>query len=110
MCEVKLKKYYVSIYLKLNAKYNLYLFRNNLNDIKIRAGSTKTMQGDLIDVDRIVMHELHYDIAMLQIKNKLEFSETVQPIRLAEANALFPSDGSDVLVLGWGIFQVFFYL
>ena len=82
--------------------------------MKIRVGSSFLSDGDLIDVDQAVAHELYdskaliNDIGMLHIKNNLEFSENVQSISLAEPYAPLPPDESEVVILGWGVYQVFF--
>lgn len=60
-----------------------------------------------MDVERIIKHSnynrrnLDNDIALLELSGRLEFSDSVQPIVLPDANERI-LDGSMCLVSGWG--------
>lgn len=72
----------------------------------IRAGSTsRKSSGTLVKVDSVILHEnfvfkfLQNDIAVVRLSERLEFTNQVQPIPLAETN---PEPGTMSLAAGWG--------
>ncbi|XP_317174.3 trypsin-5 [Anopheles gambiae] len=74
----------------------------------VRVGSSEHASGGtVIRVARIVPHPMHgsknnYDIALLELKNELTFSEKVQPIALPEQDEPI-EEGTMGIVSGWGL-------
>ncbi|XP_073833454.1 serine protease SP24D-like [Musca autumnalis] len=70
----------------------------------IRAGTINRIAGGvIINVKRIFVHPgyvIYNDLALLELEEELEYSETIQPIELAEEEV--PA-GSDVIISGWGL-------
>ena len=74
----------------------------------VRVGSSEHASGGtVVRVARIVPHPMHgsqnnYDIALLELKNELTFSEKVQPIALPEQDEPI-EEGTMGIVSGWGL-------
>uniref|UniRef100_A0A182TUE7 trypsin n=1 Tax=Anopheles melas TaxID=34690 RepID=A0A182TUE7_9DIPT len=74
----------------------------------VRVGSSEHASGGtVVRVARIVPHPMHgsknnYDIALLELKNELTFSEKVQPISLPEQDEPI-EEGTMGIVSGWGL-------
>ncbi|KAL7307291.1 hypothetical protein TKK_0000485 [Trichogramma kaykai] len=77
----------------------------------IRVGSLSSLSGGKIyEVEDFVVHPswkksqtlpYYADVALMKLKEDIEFSETIQPAKLPEENDELP-DGSTLTVLGWG--------
>lgn len=72
----------------------------------VRIGSTNRNEGGRVyKVDKIKLHplydsiEIDYDVALVFLRERLNFSESVYPITLAEA---VPPVQTECLVSGWG--------
>lgn len=74
----------------------------------IRVGSTDNRQnGSVVAVKRLIRHEKYnasitdFDFALLELAEPLNFSDTVQPVTLPEADYEI-DDGKMCHVSGWG--------
>lgn len=77
--------------------------------MEIRVGAThKYNDGKLVNVKRRFVHkkyvfgESDYDFGLLQLENKLEFSDSVYRIRLPDFGDAHIETGTVCLVSGWG--------
>lgn len=77
--------------------------------MEIRIGAAhKYNDGRLINVKRRIVHkkytfgESDYDFGLLQLENKLEFSESVHSIKLPDFGDAHIETGAVCLVSGWG--------
>lgn len=80
----------------------------NARDVIIRAGTSfHDRNGVQRKVKRIIVHELYdhtdqdYDIALIEIVEPLEFSQSIQSIGLPNTNESIP-DNTMCFVSGWG--------
>lgn len=79
------------------------------NAFAIRVGSSQQNGGKLIGVKRIINHEKFnmifpdYDFTLLELAEPLTFTDSIQPIALADAD-LKIDDGTTCLISGWGIY------
>ncbi|XP_041674892.1 trypsin beta-like [Drosophila eugracilis] len=77
-----------------------------IGDIEVRAGSSNHRSGGvLVKVENIRYHEKYNnqgrsDVAVIKLRTPLTFSNTIQPIALAEQD---PAEGSLGLATGWGL-------
>ncbi|XP_017075132.1 trypsin beta [Drosophila eugracilis] len=78
-----------------------------IGDIEIRAGSSNHKSGGvLVEVENFRYHErftrkdFRSDVAVIKLRNPLTFSNTIQPIALAEQD---PAEWSLGLATGWGL-------
>lgn len=96
----------------------IYHFQSKLrwtSKITVRVGSGNNGDGgSIIDVKRIIIHESYkrlyvvdYDFALLELKEPLEFDESVKPITLPVEQI---KDEVRCLVTGWGRTQSEDYL
>uniref|UniRef100_A0A1A9WSD8 Peptidase S1 domain-containing protein n=1 Tax=Glossina brevipalpis TaxID=37001 RepID=A0A1A9WSD8_9MUSC len=74
------------------------------SSLQIRAGSVDYSEGGkLLEIKRILVNENYgnfvHDLALLELKEPLEFCDKIQPIELATKEV--PS-GGDIIVSGWG--------
>ncbi|XP_031633643.1 trypsin-3-like [Contarinia nasturtii] len=73
----------------------------------VRVGTSLRYSGKLIGVKRIINHEKFnmifpdFDFTLLELAEPLTFSESIQPIALADAD-LKIEDGTMCLISGWG--------
>ncbi|KAL7307289.1 hypothetical protein TKK_0000483 [Trichogramma kaykai] len=77
----------------------------------IRVGSLSSVSaGEIYAVEELIVHPLWKksveiplwdDLALIKLKEDIEFSETIQPAKLPEENDDLP-DGSTLTLLGWG--------
>ena len=76
--------------------------------LKVATGTVLVDEGDLYDVEKIVIHEkytgkeessLIHDIALLRTSNDIKFNENAQPVALATPDHPMPSKA---MVSGWG--------
>ncbi|XP_049821476.1 trypsin beta-like isoform X3 [Aethina tumida] len=72
---------------------------------RIVAGSSLLSEPQVIvGIKESFTHEnynyLDYDVGIIKLAEKLNFSETIQPVKLAEAR---PADGAPVTVSGYGV-------
>ncbi|XP_014233498.1 chymotrypsin-1-like [Trichogramma pretiosum] len=77
----------------------------------IRVGSLSSVSdGEIYEVEELIVHPLWKkyvgipywaDLALIKLKEDIEFSEKIQPTKLAEENDDLP-DGSTLTLLGWG--------
>lgn len=64
-------------------------------------------KGTRVKVAKVFMHEMYndrtvdYDIAVLELENQLNFTKSIQPVKLPDFNETVP-DGTMCLVSGWG--------
>lgn len=77
-----------------------------------RVGSTNRSSGGSIhDVESYIVHPgfnitddyVIHDISFVRVKQPFNFSESVQPIKLADKE---PKDGEMALISGWGVRHV----
>ncbi|XP_037942605.1 serine protease SP24D-like [Teleopsis dalmanni] len=73
----------------------------------IRAGTHNRLAGGIIvQVKRVTVNQNYAsfinDLALLELEEELEFSDTIQPIELAEEEV--PA-GSEVIISGWGLLE-----
>ncbi|PSN50128.1 Trypsin-1 [Blattella germanica] len=79
----------------------------SIDSIRIRAGSTfKEQGGSIHEISEVIMHSEYsnydYDVAVLKVAQPFEYSDSVQPIALAD---VAPKTGTPVIVTGWGDLQ-----
>lgn len=81
----------------------------------IRAGSSYWDNGGFLkDIEKIIVHpkytQVHqdsigkisdYDFSLLKLKNALQFSTSIKPVRLPKQNEKI-SSGANAIVSGWG--------
>lgn len=79
-------------------------------DIEILVGTNDlTSGGKYYKVAKLTAHEsynnprLAYDIAVIELQDKIEFNEKVQPIELSKGEV---PDGARVQLTGWGLLNV----
>ncbi|KFM76137.1 Clotting factor B, partial [Stegodyphus mimosarum] len=76
----------------------------------VRVGSIKAMEGSLYLIDSIIIHpeykrrEHYNDIAVIRVKDSMDFSTNVRPICLPNSAEIRGKKlkGRDVTVTGWG--------
>ncbi|XP_035223833.1 clotting factor B-like [Stegodyphus dumicola] len=76
----------------------------------VRVGSIKAMEGSLYLIDSIIIHpeykrrEHYNDIAVIRLKDSMDFSTNVRPICLPNSSEIRGKKlkGRDVTVTGWG--------
>ncbi|XP_063702860.1 trypsin-1-like [Culicoides brevitarsis] len=80
----------------------------NPANLKVRVGSSFNAKGgELVQVQSLLVHPqydsntIDYDFALLKLNKSLEFSETVQPVKLTEQDKS-PAAGTLCTVSGWG--------
>lgn len=95
-----------------DAKFFLHSQESNSNLHQYRAGSNNLLEGGTLHtVEYYVYHPdfnltdeyITHDIAFARVKEPFEFSEFVQPIKMADKD---PEDGETALISGWGISKV----
>lgn len=93
----------------LTAAHCTQYFRDvNPSSYTVKAGASNVDRLPAYVVSRIERHPLYskppvkYDIAILLLQDKLAFSETIKPIRLADADAVLYR-GQMLNVSGWGL-------
>lgn len=80
------------------------------HDIQVLVGTNDLESGGArYSVEKLITHESYntpyyaYDIAVIKVKNSIEFNDRVQPIELSEAEI---QDKSVVQLTGWGLLGV----
>ncbi|XP_061398819.1 transmembrane protease serine 2-like [Musca vetustissima] len=70
----------------------------------VRAGTINRIAGGIIiNVKKVIVHpgyEVYNDLALLELEEELEYSETIQPVELADEEV--PA-GEEVVISGWGL-------
>jgi trypsin len=82
------------------------------NNPKVRVGSTRKDAGGVImDIEKIVVHpnyhpdEVAFDYSLLILKEKLEFNDRVQPIKInCDCNEV--PEGTPCNITGWGLTEL----
>lgn len=76
--------------------------------MKVRIGSSSHLKdGSLYNVKKIVQHarfnrqNIDFDFALLQLKESLNFDDSIQPVGLPDYGEL-TADNTTALVTGWG--------
>lgn len=98
---------------KFNAEYEsrfvFHFFRFTTADrLSVRVGSSYHRDGgSVVQVKRILEHENYkyprhdYDIALLELDQPVNFSDSIQTVALANEKTNVP-DGTPCVVTGWG--------
>lgn len=84
-----------------------------MRDLKIHAGTNLLSEkGEVYDVESISVnknydsYKLTNDIALIHLKNPIEFNKLVQPIKLSTATEK-DLDGKPCTLSGWGSTRVY---
>lgn len=92
-----------------NSGHFFFFFIRTIKDYKLRTGtSVKHLGGRVHNVSTIWIHpkyiystrELDYDVALLEIEDTFEYSDTTKPIAIAKSTDIKPGDV--LIVSGWG--------
>ena len=80
--------------------------------MRVALGSVRLAEAQYYDTERVIAHEeyvfkefdndtviIENDIALVKLKDKIQFNQRVQPIPLAED---YTDGGKEAVVSGWG--------
>lgn len=100
------------VYYYYNYNINIFINRVRPESIEVRAGSTSSREGGIVaKVSDIISHEgfsvsnLDNDVALLQLAEPLEFTDSVKAIPLTDEEVEL-EDGCVTTVTGWGYLKV----
>lgn len=91
----------------LHSLFDLIFFSVVPSSIAAIAGINKLdADGEELEVEKIFVHpnfsgidNVHDDIALVKVKNAIDFDDNVKPIRLVEEDL---PEGEEVVLSGWG--------